>query len=458
VACGRQAYIYAGLALAAAAGALLGVPGAQPSPDPAYALVGAGLVVGALLAVRLRPGEPGTPLLLIPALLAEARFGSAALPAVAYASLVGALVRRTRGVALAVAAAHATLAYAFGHLASQVADLDLVGRSVVFAVAFAGALFVLDRLASMVGGARLRDARLERPDVLVLLALAPLAGLPLVAAARLGDGGLVLGLAAVLALLALVAEARNLATARVEAQAERDTLARANALQRDLIHLITHELKNPLTAVLVYTQLMERALREERPERLPDYIGRVQQGGRTLQRLVDNLLQLSRLEDTADLPPAQPVDVAVLASEVATELEPLADQKRQRLWVEIPTELPSVEASPDLLREALSNLVSNAVKYTPEGGEVRVWARPLTERHEVALGVSDTGIGLSQQDLSRLFSKFFRSADPRARAQPGSGLGLALTQVIISRMGARIEVDSRLNEGTTFRILLPEAR
>ena len=113
---------------------------------------------------------------------------------------------------------------------------------------------------------------------------------------------------------------------------------------------------------------------------------------------------------------------------------------------------------PLLLRQALSNLVSNAIKYTPDDGQVLVWARPLGADGEVVLGVTDTGIGLSQADVARLFTKFFRSADPRARKERGSGLGLALTSAIIARIGGRIEVESELNKGTTFRIVLPAAR
>jgi signal transduction histidine kinase len=170
---------------------------------------------------------------------------------------------------------------------------------------------------------------------------------------------------------------------------------------------------------------------------------------------VDNLLQLIRLEETGELPPSEPVEVATLAHDVAAELESLAEQKQQTLVVDVRDLLPQVLAPPLLLTEALSNLVSNAIKYTPEGGEVRVWARREVDKGGVLLGVTDTGIGMSAQDLARVFDKFFRSSDPRARAERGSGLGLALTQAIIKRLGGTIEVESRLNEGTTFRIALP---
>jgi signal transduction histidine kinase len=162
------------------------------------------------------------------------------------------------------------------------------------------------------------------------------------------------------------------------------------------------------------------------------------------------------MQDEGDLPPPEPVDLAVLAREVAAELEPLAEQKRLRLHVEMDSALPAVLAQPFLLREALSNLVSNAVKYTPEGGNVRIWADTASgQGNTLTLGVTDTGIGLSEADVTNLYTRFFRSSDPRVRAERGSGLGLALTHAIIVRIGGRIEVASQLNHGTTFRVVLP---
>ena len=452
----QRAHAYAGLLSAATVALLVLAPDARPVSDAAYAPMGAGLLAGAILAVRLRPAESGSTLLVIPALIADGRFGAAALPALAYASLVGGLVRRVKGPALVIGAANDTLAYAVAHAGGVGAELNFAGRLALFAVLFVVARLVLGRLAAWLGGPRALHPRADRPDLFFLLAVAPLGALPLLVWQRLGDGGLLIGLAALIAVLTLVVETRNLATARTEVEAERDQLVRANALQRDLVHLITHELKNPLTSVLAYTQLVERALRDDARERLPAHVGRIKQGAQAIQQLIDDLLQLSRLEEPGGMPAAERIAPAQLVDGVAADLEPLAEAKRQVLRTEIAEPLPDVLAPPVLLRQALSNLVSNAIKYTPAEGQVLVWARPRDG--EVALGVTDTGIGLGQDDLAQLFTKFFRSADPRARKERGSGLGLALTNAIIARLGGRIEVESELNKGTTFRIVLPAAR
>jgi signal transduction histidine kinase len=122
----------------------------------------------------------------------------------------------------------------------------------------------------------------------------------------------------------------------------------------------------------------------------------------------------------------------------------------------VPIGTPPVFASPLLLREALANLVSNAVKYTPNGGHIRIAAAP-GEAETVVIAVTDTGVGLSAADQERLFTRYFRSADPRVGQERGSGLGLALTRSVVEQMGGRITVESTLNHGTTFAILLPAA-
>ena len=241
-------------------------------------------------------------------------------------------------------------------------------------------------------------------------------------------------------------------------EAQRNQLARANALQDDLIHLITHELRNPLTLVMSYAQMTRRAALEESYDQIPTYIGNVERAGRSIQRLVENLLQLSKLERSDELPVAEPVQITSILNQVVADLAPLAKQKQQTLTIEPPRQLEPVEAVPLLLREAVSNLVSNAVKYTPEGGEIKLWAERGREPHTVVLGVRDTGIGLSREDQARLFTKFFRSSDPRVQRERGSGLGLALTHALVTRTGGEIAVESEPGKGTTFRLTLPSRR
>ena len=427
----------------------------RPSPEPAYAPVGAALIVGALLTARARPGAALTSFVVVPALVAYVRFGAAALPAVAYASLVANLVHGLRGGPLMVSVAVDAVAFADAYLLARGFTPEPLLAAAGFVVGFVGLRFGLRLLSTRAGARTVKDRRAEQPGLLIPLALAPLAALPLMTGERLGDGALLLTLAAVLALLVPVREAALLASARAAAETERDHLARANALQDELVHLITHELKTPLTIVRIYTQLGQRALNSGATAQLSECLTGIAQAERTLEHLVDNMLDISKLEQNGVLPPAERLQLADMAYEVVAELEPLAEQKQQTLVVDAPHDLPSISASPLLLREALSNLLSNAVKYTPKGGKVVVSLSMADEPNSLKLEVSDTGIGLSEPDLARLFTKFFRSSDPRVAKERGTGLGLALTHAIVRRMGGKLTAHSELNRGTTFRLSLP---
>jgi len=447
----RYTFVVALVAL----GVTLALTGSLPSTDPLYAPMALALAVGLLLTVRLAPYRPGGALVLLPAMALEARFGLAALPMIAYVAIVVNLIRGMRGARVISTSAHLVIAYASAHLAAEA--MPVVPGWVTFAVVFAFGRLGLWHLAARLDASPV-DPHAEQPEVLLSLPLAPVGLLPLAAANRLGDGALLLASAALLALLFVVREAANLAATRSEMELERNKLARANALQDDLIHLITHELRNPLTLVMSYAQMTRRAALEENFEPIPTYIANVERAGRSIQRLMEDLLQLSKLERADELPEAEPVQVGTILNQVVADLSPLARQKQQTLQIEPARDLEPALAVPLLVREAVSNLVSNAVKYTPEGGEITVWAEPGRKPDTLVLGVRDNGIGLSQDDQKRLFTKFFRSSDPRVQRERGSGLGLALTHALVKRSGGTISVESEEGKGTTFKLTLPSRR
>jgi signal transduction histidine kinase len=272
----RSGLVYtAAISLAALLACLL--PAAAPSDDQTYAPLGVAVMVGWLLTVRLAPGARDTALLLVPVMSLDARVGLAGLPLVAYTGVLANLARGVRGPRVLTAAAHGTLAYLVAHLLATLVPLP---HWVVFALGFACFRFGLARLADRVDTAP-PHPRAERPELALSLALAPVGALPLVVAERLGDGPLLLSMAALLALLFVVREATNLATARTEMESERDRLRRSNALQDDLIHLITHELRNPLTLVMSYSQMTLRASQEGAYDAIPTYMGNVERAGKS---------------------------------------------------------------------------------------------------------------------------------------------------------------------------------
>ncbi|GAC1326273.1 MAG: hypothetical protein NVSMB2_25230 [Chloroflexota bacterium] len=448
-------YGYAVVIVLITLAALIGLPGTAPSADPIYVPLSLALLAGMMLTIRLAPVRPAAALVLLPAMVLDARFGLAALPAVAYVGIVVNLVRGVRGSRVITGACHTALAFAAAHGCANLAGSTIVPDWVAFAAVFASVRIGLYYLALRFDVSPPHE-REERPDVVLSMALAPIALLPLVAGARLGDGALLLATAALLALLFVVREAANLAAARTEMEAERDRLARANDLQDDMIHLITHELRNPLTLVMSYAQMTRRAAMDGDEEGVSTYLGHVDRAARSIQRLMENLLQLSKLERSDGLPDSEAVAIGDIISQVVGDLAPLARQKNHTLTLGN-LDVPPVLGVPMLLREALSNLLSNAVKYTPEGGEITVWVERGPNAQNVVIGVRDTGIGLSQADQKRLFTKFFRSADPRVQKERGTGLGLALTHTLVTRGGGTIDVESAPGHGTTFRLTLPVA-
>jgi signal transduction histidine kinase len=450
-----RTYGYAAAIAALTIAVFLALPEARPSTDPIYAPLSLAMVSGLLLTIRLAPNRPGAALVLLPAMAMDARFGLASLPALAYAALLVNLVRGLRGPRVISSTGHAVLAFAGAHVAAQLLDLPAPDW-LVFAVVFASLRALLWQVDARLDGSP-PQAREEQPDLLLSIPLAPVGLLPMIAGERLGDGALLLASAALLALLFVVRESANLATARAEMEAERDRLARANALQDEMIYMITHELRNPLTLVMSYAQMSRRAAQDENYTHIPTYIAHVEKAGRSIQRLMENLLQLSRLERSDALPAAEPVEVDLLINQVIGDLAPLARQKQQSLTAGSSEGLDPALVVPMLLRDALSNLVSNAVKYTPEGGEICVWAERGTQPRSVVVSVRDNGIGLSKDDQARLFTKFFRSTDARVQRERGTGLGLALTHALVTRSGGTITVESEPERGTTFRLTLPTA-
>ncbi len=229
-------------------------------------------------------------------------------------------------------------------------------------------------------------------------------------------------------------------TAMKNAQRERD----------DFVAVMTHDLRQPLTGLLGYAQLIERGTTPEKTKRFAQGIRR---GGEQMLRMINNLLELARLESGEMEIQVGEVQLRRLVEEVVQTLDGQITEKRIELRLDLPLDLPTLRSSETLLRECLANLVGNAVKYTPDGGQVAVSAR--AERDHLVVAVADTGIGIPRDDFDRLFSRFFRSSQQEVRKLRGSGLGLALTKTMIERLGGSIAVESELGKGTTFTMTLP---
>jgi signal transduction histidine kinase len=236
-------------------------------------------------------------------------------------------------------------------------------------------------------------------------------------------------------------------------QLEQQNLAiqEANRLKTEFVSMVSHELRTPLTSIQGYAELLleDQRITEEQRETLTI----VKKNSDRLLGLVNDLLDLSRMEaGKLDLHRAS-LDLARLIPQVAGSLRPLIEAKRQRLELDLGEVLPPVWADQDRVTQILTNLISNAHKYTLAEGNITVAAR--RDDGFVRVDVSDTGIGLSPEDQARLFTKFFRAHERSPQAGGGTGLGLVICRLLVELHGGRITVSSAVGQGSTFSFSLP---
>ncbi len=232
-----------------------------------------------------------------------------------------------------------------------------------------------------------------------------------------------------------------------------EELQELDTYKGQLIATVAHELKNPLTSVLGHLEMLEGT---------PDLSGTtlsslatMERGAQRMVRVIDDLLLLSKVGDATTPVITAPVDLGPIIDDVVDLTMLSAEQKGLDVRVERPDEPVLALGDADELDRVCANLVSNAVKYTPEGGAVTI--RLERVGGEAVFTCRDEGIGIAAADVARLGTEFFRSTNPAAVAQPGTGLGLAIVQRILVRHGGRLEVESELGAGSTFRVVVPAA-
>jgi len=246
----------------------------------------------------------------------------------------------------------------------------------------------------------------------------------------------------------------SLATSRTEkANAEA-----ANRAKSKLLGFISHELKTPLSAISLNAEILMETLTSTPNERIPRYLNHILSSTRRMENLIKDLLDLSRLESGEVQLKVEPIGLSLLLYEATDSMSEVFRVKKQRLTLSASHDLPPVRADRERLIQIMLNLLSNAHKYTPEEGEIKVMAQivglPETKQ-AVQVLVQDTGIGLEPGEQMKVFEKFFRSARPEVRQTPGTGLGLHITRSLIEMHEGEIWFESIKGQGTTFYFTLP---
>jgi signal transduction histidine kinase len=228
-------------------------------------------------------------------------------------------------------------------------------------------------------------------------------------------------------------------------------LRRLEAVRRDFVANVSHELKTPLTSIAGYAETLAAEERAETQAR--QFADTILSNARRMQRLVDDLLDLSRIESGGWQPVHRVVDVAALAHEAWSPFGDRAGKRGVHFTVDIDREGETVVADPDALRQIFTNLFDNALRYTPAGGEIAVRAGAAPDG--VMVAVSDTGSGIAPQHLPRIFERFYRVDPSRSRGEGGTGLGLAIVKHLVEGHGGRVAAESALGRGTTIRLFFP---
>jgi signal transduction histidine kinase len=229
----------------------------------------------------------------------------------------------------------------------------------------------------------------------------------------------------------------------------------ANRLKTEFVTVVTHELRSPLTSIAGYLDLLLEDEGREGAEAREAYLQIVKRNADRLLALINDLLDIARLEAGKLELKRVPLDLKGLIQEVSGALRHQIEAKGQHLHLDLAAPLPVVTGDPERLTQILLNLVSNAHKYTPPGGSITVATR--AEGAGVCIAVQDTGIGLSSEEQQQLFTKFFRAQHPLVREAAGTGLGLAIARALVDLHGGTLTVVSAPGQGSTFKIILPAA-
>lgn len=256
----------------------------------------------------------------------------------------------------------------------------------------------------------------------------------------------------------------NLITAQVEGTVQTNLhcililhdLSREEELEQmklDFVSMASHELKTPLTSIIGYLSVFLSESREKFPKENLIFLDKAFIAARELQTLIQNLLNVNKIEKEQLSVSFEPVDFKGILSKTVEDLKPQANQKNIILTLAAPEKIPAILADPIRLGEVATNLLANALNYTPAGGRVEMSVK--ISPTDIVTSVTDTGIGIPKEAIPHLFGKFFRVSNSSQQGNKGTGLGLFISKSIIEKLHGKIWVESEAGKGSRFSFSLP---
>jgi two-component system, OmpR family, phosphate regulon sensor histidine kinase PhoR len=244
---------------------------------------------------------------------------------------------------------------------------------------------------------------------------------------------------------------RNLGTVTV--MHDITALKKMDQMKSDFVSMVAHEIKSPMNSVLAMVKVIQDGLAGELTEKQQEILGRVSEKIKSLAELSAELLDLSRIESGLATMEKERLQIEPLIREQVGFYEPKARSKQINLSIDSREELPPVLANKRSIEEVISNLITNAIRYTPEGGTITLCCG--VEKDHVRLSFKDTGYGISKEDQDRIFERFYRVKNDQTRFITGTGLGLAIVKSIVDAHNGMIEVESEVGRGSIFHVHLP---
>jgi len=236
-----------------------------------------------------------------------------------------------------------------------------------------------------------------------------------------------------------------------------EQVRQANEAKTEFVSFVSHELKQPMTSMRGYADLLLKGAAGELNEMQRGFLETIRANVERMNSLVTSLLDISRIESGRIRINLEDLSIEQVIEDALRPMRAQIEARHQTLAVEVTPGLPRVRGDRERLGQILTNLISNAHKYTPDGGHITVCAQQWEAEgnHFVMCAVSDTGIGISAEDQARLFTKYFRSDDPAVRRESGTGLGLVITKSLVELQGGEIWVESEVGKGSTFAFTIP---
>ena len=239
-------------------------------------------------------------------------------------------------------------------------------------------------------------------------------------------------------------------------EAANQELTRANQAKANFLSIISHELKTPLSVINGFLSLILDERYQNDPQHLREAVQISKRRGEQLSRMIDELIDLSRLDARAMVLRLEETDTAALLRELAAEFAEEIRRRGLRLELHLPPDLPRVVCDPDKLQQVFTNLLANAIKFSPDGGRIDLDAR--AGHDEIVYCCRDTGIGIPAADLEKIFEKFYQVDSTATRRFGGAGLGLSIAREIMLLHGGRAWAESSPGQGSAFFVSLPLQR